>query len=392
MSWLFISDRAAAAPLGGMTVVLTETGVRLAGPGEEAHWITGRLNDSLPEEGSWQGFNAHTFPFSGTLGPRTLLKAVRAIRRRTRTVIEENEITASVVHQPLAGLGAGPVLKQNGISSCYFFHSPWRQEYLLNAGGRGIIVQLSAGIRRQLEARALSHFDRIVVFSRFMADWVEQEHPEAPPPTMVAPGVDLDRFQPVPDRAQARRKLGWSEANFSILCLRRLVPRTGVDLMLDAFSRIAPEYPGVTLFIGGEGPLEASLRSRADQLGMSDRVVFLGYINGEHHRLGLAAADLVVMPTLALEGLGLVTLEAMASGTAVIGTPVGGTVELLQPFRPELLAGEVTGDALADVLNHMLKRGAEGVHQIGLEARTHVEARYGWDRTTADLKRVLEVS
>ncbi len=392
MSWLFVSDRAAADPLGGMTVVLAETAPRLAGIDTESHWVTGRTNDSLPDEGIWQELHLHSFPFSGNLSPAALVEAGRAIRTRVQKVIEEQKITASIVHQPIAGMAAGPVLKRHAIPSCYFFHSPWRQEFLLNTGGRNMMIRLGAEARRLLEARAISSFSRIVVFSDFMADWFRREHPGAPEPVMVTPGVDLERFQPVPDRRQARRELNWPESDLTLLSLRRLVPRTGVDLLLEAFSGISGQHPDARLLIGGRGPLESQLKLKARQLGLSDRVVFLGYIADEHLPLALAAADLVAMPTLALEGLGLVTLEAMASGTVVVGTPVGGTIELLQPFNPELLSAEVSPTSFSEVLHKILTKGREEIHQMGRDARSHVEAEYGWERTAADLKRVLEVS
>jgi len=392
MRWLLASDRAAAEPLGGMTVVLTETGRRLADAGEEVHWITGRLNDSLPVEGSWRDLHVHSFPFDGRLGAQALRRARCAIRQRTERLLEEGDVEASIVHQPVAGLAAGPLLKQKEVSSCYFFHSPWGEEFRLAAGRRRILAAAGARVRRFLESRALAFFDRVAVLSESMAEWLRREHPNAPQPFMVTPGVDLERFRPVDDLVQTRQALGWPDEGPVLLSVRRLVPRTGVDLLLEAFSQVVSHHPTAKLLMGGRGRLRAALEQYTYELGISDRVCFLGYLSDEQLPLALAAADIVVIPTRALEGLGLVTLEALAAGTPVVATPVGGNVELLEPFHPELLASETTSEALAHTLQRMLSMGADHLHQLGTQARAHVQDRYGWERTTADLKSILEIT
>ena len=64
-------------------------------------------------------------------------------------------------------------------------------------------------------------------------------------------------------------------------------------------------------------------------------------------------------------------------------------MELLEPFRPELIAHDTTSEGLADVLLRMASRGPDYLHTLGREARSHVESRYRWDRTTRDLRAVL---
>jgi glycosyltransferase involved in cell wall biosynthesis len=99
----------------------------------------------------------------------------------------------------------------------------------------------------------------------------------------------------------------------------------GLEILLRAFRLLAREVPDLHLAIGGSGPLEGMLRALRGSLGLSDRVRFLGYVP-EAALPGLyAAADLFVLPTEQLEGFGLVTVEALACGTPVVGTPVGAT-------------------------------------------------------------------
>jgi len=163
----------------------------------------------------------------------------------------------------------------------------------------------------------------------------------------------------------------------------------GVDLLLQAFRNISEEYADVSLLIGGSGPLREELESLAQQLGISNQVRFLGYLAGEDLVELYGTADLFVMPTRSLEGLGLVTLEAMACGTGVVATPVGGNVELLTPFDPDLLAPETTAEGLSATLYNVLSKGSEYLRELGVQSRKHVESRYGWERTTDDIRAVF---
>lgn len=389
MRWLLASDRAAARPLGGMTVVLVETARRLLERGDDVVWVTGRFNESLPEDDTWQGIRVRSFLLEERSGPLGILGAPRMLGRLLERTLQDDDVDAAVLHQPLAGAAAAAPLQRGGIPSIYFFHSPWAREYLAASAG-GLLRGPAAMMRRRIERRAVSSADRVVVFGETMQRLFGQEHPPLPPAERVTPGVDLARFRPIEETASVRRRLGWPEEALLFLTVRRLVPRTGVDLLLEAFGRIAPEFPDSVLAVAGTGPMRAELESRARELALTDRVLFSGYLEDELLPDALAAADVTVMPSRQLEGLGLVTLEAMASGTVTAATPVGGNIELLEPFMPELVAASVSAGDLARVMGRLAARGRDELRGLGRRARVHVEGRYGWKRTTDDLVRLME--
>lgn len=388
MNWLIACDRTAADSLGGMTVTLIETGKSLLRPGDSVFWVTGRLNDSLPDTGVLEGLNLLSCP-AYNIDFRSLLRLRSFFRSQVRRLFENPGIDAAIIHQPIAGEAIGPLLKEKGIPGCYFFHSPWAREFEVQSGRRGPRNRPALQLRSYLEDRAVRSFDRIAVFSETMTKHLLEEHPRASIPQRITPGIDLERFKPVGDREEGRRVLGWPDTGLIILTVRRLVPRMGVDLLIEAFRVVYESIPESHLLIGGEGPIEQDLREFASEHGVADRVHFLGYIPDEHLAEAYGTADLVVMPTRALEGLGLVTLEAMACGTGVVATPVGGNVELLELFRPELLAHDVSSEALAAVLQRVLSEGPGPLQHLGAEARSHVETNYGWDRAADDLRAIL---
>ena len=391
MTWLMACDRTAIDAPGGITVTIRELGRALIAGGDRVIWLAGRLNDSLPEEGVHEGLMVYTFPAGRREGPVLLHHMQRSFRRLGRYLLSREQIDAAVVHQPVAGMSLGPLLRDHRVPAAYFFYAPWGAEYTIQAGRRTAGTRLAAALRHRVEARAVSRFERILVFSRISTDLLRSHHPHAPAPQQLTPGVDLERFRPAGDPAALRRRLGWPEQGLCLFTVRRLVPRMGLDLLLEAFALLTADHPTARLFIGGTGPLAEPLRTRAAELGLSRRVRFLGYVPDCDLAAAFAAADLVVMPTAHLEGLGLVTLEAMACGTPVAATPVGGNVELLTPFDPALLASETTSRALAMTLAPLLELGPPGLRALGDRAHRHVHQRYGWSRTAADLRRGFQL-
>ena len=110
----------------------------------------------------------------------------------------------------------------------------------------------------------------------------------------------------------------------------------GLESLISAV-RLLDDVAGLRVAIAGQR-LRVQLETMRDKLGLGDRVALLGRVSDDELPLWYRAADLFVLPTLAYEGFGLVTAEALASGTPVVGTPVGATPELLEPLEPRLLA------------------------------------------------------
>ncbi|NIJ17218.1 glycosyltransferase [Sphingobium vermicomposti] len=142
-------------------------------------------------------------------------------------------------------------------------------------------------------------------------------------------GVDLDRFE-IADRAAAKDVLGFEGP--VILCVGALIPRKGQELLVQALPRL----PGVTLLFVGQGQYRRALEKQAEDLAVDRRIGFLGSV--PHDRLPriYAAADVMALPSSS-EGLANAWVEALACGTPIVISDVGGARELLD--RPE--AGQI---------------------------------------------------
>jgi phosphatidyl-myo-inositol dimannoside synthase len=150
---------------------------------------------------------------------------------------------------------------------------------------------------------------------------------------VIPPGVDVDRFTPVASGAQRRSEriaLGLHPDRPTVVAVSRLVPRKGFDVLLDAVARLEID---VQVAIAGDGRDRRRLESRAQRLGIEDRVCFLGRVSDEALPAVYRCADVFVMVCrerwggLEAEGFGIVFLEAAASGVPAIAGRSGGSHE-----------------------------------------------------------------
>ena len=123
-----------------------------------------------------------------------------------------------------------------------------------------------------------------------------------------------------------------------MLTVRRLVRAKGLENLIDAVDAIRRRIPDVLVVIVGTGPLAADLRARVEARGVGERGS-ASPASSPRHDLPSAyrAADLMIVPTIALEGFGLVVVEALACGTPVLVTPIAGLPEVVRDLDPALI-------------------------------------------------------
>ena len=227
------------------------------------------------------------------------------------------------------------------------FHGPWADENAAAGDGSG----LRHAARRLLERAAYTTADEAIVLSSGFRQVLVERY-RVPPwnVSVVPPGVDLGRFAPGPVDG-ARRRLRLEPEAFVAVAVRRLVPRMGLDVLLDAWGEAVEDMPpGSTLLIAGDGPLRDELATTVAERGLSDSVRLMGRV-GEPELVELyQAADIAVVPTIAHEGFGLVVIEAAACGTPSIVTSVGGLPEAIAGLDPSLILPPGDREALRDRL------------------------------------------
>ncbi|WP_432083360.1 glycosyltransferase family 4 protein [Streptomyces sp. WAC 04229] len=209
----------------------------------------------------------------------------------------------------------------------------------------------------------------------------------------LAPGVDTDAFHPAVDGGPVRTRYGLGHRPV-ILCTARMVPRKGQDTLIRALPWVRRAIPDAVLLLVGDGPYAPELSRLALREGVMDAVVLAG--GHPHHALPpfYAAADVFAMPCrtrrggLEVEGLGIVYLEAAASGLPVVVGDSGGAPDAVCDSRTGHVVDGRSVAATADRLIRLLRNPAEA-RAMGGRGRAWVRAEWTWDRAHATLLDLL---
>ncbi|HEV3212300.1 MAG TPA: glycosyltransferase [Acidimicrobiales bacterium] len=290
----------------------------------------------------------------------------RAARRLARPDVADLHFagTASIV-ATVGALRATPTVVH--------FQGPWADESVHAGAGN-----VNAATKRVVERAVYRRADRCIVLTSAFSALLQDRYGVAPwAIDVVAPGVDLERFTPG-SREAARASVGVGEGRV-VLAVRRLVPRMGLEVLLEAWAKLgAPD--GDVLAVVGDGPAGPQLARLAGSLGIADTVRFCGRVDDDELVGWYRAADLTVVPTVALEGFGLVVLESLACGTPVVGTDAGGLAEALAVAGqgPAVPAGDPA--ALAEAIRRALAAPQDFAARA---VRRSVAEEHGWDTVAA---------
>jgi len=250
------------------------------------------------------------------------------------------------------------------------------------------------------EARVMAAADRLIAATPLeRAQMVWLYGAESSRIVVVPPGVDLTLFRPIPEE-EAKRMLGPSASRRIILFVGRIEPLKGIETLLRAIALVAPQVPhwqeDLSVIIVGGAPgagvdkvhaeLERLHRLRAE-LGLKDLVTFHGAEDQDTLVYYYSAAEMVVVPSH-YESFGMVALEAMACGTPVVASRVGGLAFNVQDGETGFLVPDGDPQALADRIL-LLLRDRELRRQLGARAAQWARG-CGWPAVADQIERVYE--
>jgi glycogen synthase len=218
------------------------------------------------------------------------------------------------------------------------FHGPWAQELTAETGTGSLKGKLKQAAGHLVERLVYRRASRCIVLSRAFGDILVRDYHVPEELIRIIPGgVDLARFLVPQSKAEARREFELESGRPIVVAVRRLARRMGLDNLIDAIAKVRLRYPDILLLIGGRGPMAAELKSRVELKGLERNVRLLGFVPDDKLALLYRAADFSVVPTVALEGFGLITLESLAAGTPVLVTPVGGLPDAVSALSADLV-------------------------------------------------------
>jgi len=395
MKILFISDVSLEQPASGSEQVLFHQTNGLAGSGVAVWAVTRRIDAECggPTENLGGLSVIHYHNYSNRL-PGFIAVMIRLISDRLSKIFATERFDAIVAHQPLVFSFLCWLRSIRKLPLVYIFHSPWHEEYLLNNERRSnAVLLIPTIIRKHIERYCVKRADQVIVLSEYMKHRVMRTHAVKAENIVVNPGgADTQRFKWAPNREKLKSQLGFPPNKVHLLTVRNLEQRMGLDRLIRGMTRIKKAYPQTYLIIGGNGSERQRLEDLVRQRGLEQDVRLTGFIPPERLPDYYAAADFFVMPTRRLEGFGLVTVESLSCGTPVLGTPVGGTPEILKPLSPDFIFQDNTPQALADGIIYNIQNYFEDKDvYVALRGRCRSYAvdKYSWDRHIRLLTEVL---
>jgi glycosyltransferase involved in cell wall biosynthesis len=291
------------------------------------------------------------------------------------------------IHQPLIGWLAHVCMPMT-VKRIYHFHSFWgeeKQSHAKNGFQKGL-SWLKGSMERSL-LRRMQHF---VVLSEYSEQRLRELGILAPI-TKIPGAVDLKNWNQSGKRAKLPEEalLKVSEdrlpatlevRTLNLLSVRRLDPRMGLDLLIQAMGELKKNQPEleIKLTIVGTGREENNLKNLCRDLGLQSMITFEGRVSEDRLHELMWEHDVMVIPTRELEGFGLSVIEAWAAGLPVLATSIGGLIEFSKHVPAIHLVGEPTVENLVAGINYVLEQGRMA-SKLSKTCRLTVEQHYSFE-------------
>jgi phosphatidylinositol alpha-1,6-mannosyltransferase len=330
---------------------------------------------------AWPGWLEHdrAQPFPVHRWPSTFVWPTTDLARRVRALAGEHRADVVLFGHGLPLPLIAPDLRARGIPAVILTHGA--EVWLARA------PLLSAAMRRGFAAARA-----VTAVSEYTARALRPLVPPSVPFSIQYPGVDAERFSPAVEGGPVRASLHLENKRL-ILCVSRLVPRKGQDVLIRAMGLVRELVPDAVLLVAGDGPDRPRLEALA-RAAPAGSVVFAGVVPDEELPDYYAACDLFAMPCrsrwggLEVEGFGIVFLEAAACRKAVIAGRSGGAAEAVADEETGLLVEGAEPKAVALAVARLL-RDPDLMGRMGTAGRTRVEEGFTWPVRARRLGEVL---
>lgn len=269
-----------------------------------------------------------------------------------------------------------------------FFNIP----YMVTAHGADIFA-LQQRIFQWLKKIVVNNADAVVAVSKSLASEINRSLDFPNDEITILPmGVSAELFRPAENKMKIRRQMHLE--GHVLLYVGRLSEKKGIKYLVRAMPEIIQIFPKISLLIIGHGELQEDLHRETQNLGVGQRIQFIGPVPNEDLPKYYAAADIFIGPSIKTrggdtEGFGLTFVEAAMSGCLLIGTEVGGIGDIIIDNETGLLAAEKDSAALADKIIYAL-RNMDKLEPVRKKGRERCIKLYDWQviaRKYADLLR-----
>jgi glycosyltransferase involved in cell wall biosynthesis len=286
------------------------------------------------------GLDVHPLPISGKLNVQGPFQ-VAALARANRAAVIHSHLSSAAWHSGFAArmLGVPAVAHVRALNHPFFFRMASR------------LIAVSHGVKEYLVQRGVDAARIDVVYN----------------------GVDPARYFLPCTREEARCRLGLPADATLIGVIAHLTAKKGHAVFLDAFARVAARHPKSAALFLGDGDERDALRAQVERLGITDRVIFAGFQRDVLPYY--AAMDVVVLPSIEMEGLGRALQEGGLLGRPGIGTDLGGIPEAIREGETGFVVPVGDVDALADRMETLVADPALR-ERMGAAAHDYISATF----------------
>ena len=334
---------------------------------------------------SWEGaaaFDARQ-PFPVIRHPTSLMLPVPSVQRRAVAALAEHGCD-SVLFGAAAPLGLlAPALRRAGASRIVAVTHGHEAGWAALPGARGLLRRIGDAVD---VVTYLGEYFRVRL-ARALSPGAAARM------ARLAPGVDTATFRPGAGGAAVRQRLGLGDRPV-VLCVSRLVPRKGQDTLLRAWPRVLAAAPGAILLIAGAGPFGKNLEDLSERLRLTHSVRFADAVPWQDLPAWYDAADVFAMPCrtrrggLDVEGLGIVYLEASATGLPVVGGDSGGAPDAILDGESGYVVPGRSVAAVAGRITELVTDQARA-RAMGEKGLAWVQQEWRWELVAARLGRLL---
>jgi phosphatidylinositol alpha-1,6-mannosyltransferase len=328
----------------------------------------------------WAEFDAEQ-PFDVVRAATTMLLPTPGVLRRvvelTRALGPDLVLFGAAF--PL-GLLAGRITEATGVPCMGFSH--------------GVEVAMArVPVARSLMTKVAGDLRMLTAVSGWAARRVEKAARGRCPVELLVSGVSVTDYNPMIDGSGVRERYSLGDDPVCV-CVSRLVPRKGQDVLIEAWPQVVAAVPEARLLLVGGGPKEKQLRKMAAESLVADRITITGGVSWSELPAAYAAGDVFAMPCrtrwagLDLEALGVVFLEAAATGLPVVAGDSGGAPETVAEGETGTVVDGRDRAAVARAVTDLLA-DPEKARKQGTAGRARVEAEFAWEAIARRFQELL---
>lgn len=340
--------------IGGVEVLGTRLFSALKARGHELLIVTRRISISFPGEAMYYGIPVYRFPTLQVLDKSDVDQLAQIRQQMFKLKLNFRPDLIYFYHVGPEMFLYQEIIQDRSVPVLVTLHGTFPDQCFLPDTLIGKLLQLA---------------DWITACSAAVLDKTRQQLPEiVSSSSVIANGLEEPHVDPAPISFEAPK----------LLCIGRVVPEKGFDLVLTALASLIHRFPTLRLVIAGDGELLPELKQQAARLQINNHVEFMGWVIPEKIPALINESTMVVVPSRE-EPFGLVALQASQMARPVVASRVGGLSEIIVDKETGLLVEKENAGALADAIAFLLDHPEVAV-RMGQNGRNRAREVFNWDR------------